>query len=86
MMMLRADAQLSRKIEIGSQQRAEARMFVQNEKLCRRRLARAIQNSFGHEYFADIVQHGRKTELLQTRIVETEGAADVRETRETRTL
>src|SRR5205807_8322923 len=74
--MLCADAQVSRKIEIRSQERAEARMFVQDEKLRRRRLARAIQDGFGHEYLADIMQHARVAELLQPRIVETEGASN----------
>ena len=86
-MMLRADAQVSRKIEIGSQERAEARMFVQDEKLRRRRLARAIQDGFGHEYLADIMQHARVAELLQTRIVKTEGASNrARDTRHANTV
>ena len=47
--MLRPDAQLRREVKVGSQERAQAGMLMQNEKLRRRGLSWPIQHSFRDE-------------------------------------
>jgi hypothetical protein len=56
---------------------------VQDELLHARRAARAIQDRFGHEDFADVVEHGGRGQLLEARVCEVESATrDARETRD----